>query len=642
MNPFGSWKSPITGKAITTSVVGLSELKTNQQSIFWLESRPQDNGRNVPVRFLQGGKQDLITDEFSARSRVHEYGGGAYCIGAGNIYIVNSADQNIYKINLEDRSEYTQITDSDDTVRYGDLLWDPHRELIFAVRETHPNQTNDFHEPVNDLVIINPLTRIIQSVAQGHDFYSSAAISPNGDKLAYLAWDHPNMPWDGTQLFISELKKDGTTSNLTLVAGGTEESIFQPTWITKDRLIYVSDISGFWNLYSYDNSGVFCITKDSAEYGLAQWQLGTHSFAPISSRFLVSNRIENNREALVIVDIEQGLVSPLDNNYASYGSLSITNGTIAFIANNGRMFSEIVTLELSKREITTRATAGTLPFSEHYISTPEQICFRNKNHQDVYGNFYIPTNPEEQFENGPEKPPLLVISHGGPTSRSSNSLNLRIQYYTSRGWAVLDVDYGGSTGFGREYRKRLDGNWGNVDVDDCIAGVKYLITEDLIDPNRVAIRGGSAGGYTTLKALVSSNTFSVGASHYGIGDLRALANDTHKFESRYLEGLVGDNLFERSPINYVDEFSCPVIFLQGSEDRIVPANQAELMFEAISRQGIAAAYLLFEKEGHGFRKSENIIRAIEAEYLFFARTLGFQPADDLTKSLNDAKFSKHD
>lgn len=639
MNSYGSWNSPITAEAITASVVGLSELTANSGALFWLEHRPQENGRSVPIRLRQGAKQELIADDFSARSRVHEYGGGAYCVSNDHIYIVNSTDQNIYQFNLKQSSDYVQITGSKISTRYGNLLWDPSREVIVAVQETHPTEHSEFEEPINELVVIDPTANSINSIHQGHDFYSSAAISPDGKKIAYLAWDHPNMPWDGTQLFVAELTSEGAATESTLVTGGMDESIFQPTWITSERLIFVSDRNGFWNLYSYDDSGIFCIADDAAEYGLAQWQLGARSFEPISSQFVVANRIEKNRESLVIVDIETGLVSPLNNDYSSYNSLTVINDDIAFIAGNSDKFSEIVTLKLSSRNTTTNAISGVLPFSSRYISNPKQICYLNKDRQDVYANFYEPTNPKES-KNPNDCPPLLVISHGGPTSRSGNSLNLRIQYYTSRGWAVLDVDYGGSTGFGRNYRERLNGNWGIVDVEDCAAGVKHLITEDLIDPKRVAIRGGSAGGYTTLQALVTSKRFSVGASHYGIGDLKALARDTHKFESRYLEGLIGNDFDERSPINFVDHFNCPVIFLQGAEDRIVPPNQAESMFEAISKKGITAAYLLFEKEGHGFRKSENIIQAIEAEYAFFARILGFKPFDDLSSSLRNASFSK--
>ena len=629
---YGTWRSPITATLTASGLVNFSELRESEYGLLWIEQRPFENGRSVLVVETRNTRQDLTPSPYSVRSRVHEYGGGAYCVADDGVFFVNAIDQNVYGCSLlEGSTEVTQLTAGDDNVRYADLTWDSGRNMLIAVRETHEAGS----EAVNELVAIDCVTAEANVLHAGHDFYSSPRLSNDAERLAFLVWDHPNMPWDGNQLFVATLNTTGNIVAETLVAGGVAESVFQPEWIAPERLVFVSDANGYWNLYSYDSSGIYCVNADTAEYGAAQWAFGMRTYIPISERLVVANRIDNGVAALVFIDVDNGMVTPLENRFSSYACLNRTAMGIAFVAGKTDDLQTVVRMDLSNAEVTKIATQGTLDIDPDYFSVPEQIVYDNADGLETFAYFYPPRHPSAA---GPviQKPPLLVLSHGGPTGHAGRDLNFRIQYYTSRGWAVVDVDYGGSTGYGRAYRQRLDDRWGIGDVADCVAAVNYLISADRIDPLRVAIRGGSAGGYTTLRALVTSPVFKVGASHYGIGDLKALARDTHKFESRYLESLIGDAFEERSPLHEAERFNCPVAFFQGAEDRVVPPNQAEAMVEALRDKGIAVMYMKFEGEGHGFRNGTNIEKVIEAEYAFFSRVFGLEPADDLTRAFDGA------
>lgn len=622
--PYGTWPSPITADTILSEFVGFSALKFVEGRYYWLEGRAQEGGRSVVVEHSNGNRRDITPAPLNIRSRVHEYGGGAYALSEITAYAVNHVDQDIYAIDLH-TAEIVRLTKSGPEERFGGLIWDSHQQRLITIRERHGFSD----EPVNDLAQIDVNTGSITSLYSGHDFYSSACLSKDGRQIAFVVWDHPNMPWDGTQLITATLDPEGRTGIETVVAGSRDESIFQPLWIGNDRLLYVSDATGFWNLYCYSDSEIHCILPDDAEYGLPQWGLGITNFVSLSEHHVIAQRIHEGVSELVTVNIDQCTRSPLMADYSSYQSLTRTTRGIAFIGGNHNDVAEVAELDVTSGNINMISKQGVVNFPQGTFSPPSTIRYKTNDGAIGYGNFYPPAHPDWQGDDG-ELPPLLVMSHGGPTGAASRDLSMRTQYYTSRGWAVLDVNYGGSTGFGRAYRERLNGNWGTVDVNDCVAGVSHLATHHLIDINRVAIRGGSAGGYTTLAALVFTNVFRAGASHYGIGDLRALAEDTHKFESRYIHALVDEaDIQARSPINHIERLNCPTIFFQGREDRIVPPNQSELMYEALKAKGIPVCYLLFENEGHGFRRAENAKRSIEAEYLFFAKVFKFQPADDL-------------
>lgn len=619
----GSWPSPIDARLATGGTRGYGELRAWGDALFWTESRPEQAGRSTLIARVAESTRELTPSPFNPCSRVHEYGGGSYCVSNEHVYFVNFADQNVYEVSTAAERVETprQVTRGDATERFADLAWDG--RALLAVRERHDAGGK---EPVNDLVRIDVSDGRIATLHEGHDFY--AAPRPSGDgRMAFVVWDHPNMPFDGCQLLVAE--DDGNElHNPIIAAGGANESIVQPEW-NGGRLLFASDVDGFWNLYAYDRSGVYSVLPDAAEYAGPAWQFANTYFVPIGPDHVVARRVEDGMPSLVLVDLDQGLASPLDDESSSYTDVVRTPNGVAYIAGFADRPRQIVELRLDTRARTVIARPDTPEVGGGFIAVPEALTFPAKA-GDSHAFYYPPTNRDHRTPPG-ESPPLLVATHGGPTLNAWPDLDWRIQYYTSRGWAVADVNYGGSTGFGRAYRERLAGAWGETDVDDCVACVHHLVAQGRVDPARVAIKGGSAGGYTTLAALAFSNVFQAGASHYGIGDLKALAADTHKFESRYLDTLIGspEAFDERSPINHVDKLNCPVIFFQGTEDKVVPPNQAESMRDALAAKGIPVAYVLFDGEGHGFRRAENVRRAIETEYAYFANVFGFEPADDL-------------
>ncbi len=625
--PFGAWPSPVNAELASVGELRLGEIRASGSDLCWIEGRPDQAGRSTLMRRRNDETEELTPAPFNPRSRVHEYGGGAFCVapgddgGAGRVFFVDFADQNLYEVRHDD--EPHRITEGNSGERFGDLIWDG--AAVLAVRELHPADPGEGAEPRNELVQIDVNSGVVTVLHTGHDFYASPRQSGHG-RLAFLAWDHPNMPWDGTQLFVADHAPGGELTNLTTVAGGVSESVVQPEW-DGESLIFASDASGYWNLFAWDETGIAHILNDDAEYAGPAWSLGSHWYVVAAPGLLVARRVEDGRQGLVIVDRERGFASPVDTPYDSFGSLARVEGGIACIGGRANAPSELGIVDIATGEVAVIAGGGSLPVAQEVVSVAEHITFPTTL-GDCHAWFHPPRNGSLQGMPG-ERPPLLVITHGGPTGSASPDLSWRTQYYTSRGWAVANVDYGGSTGYGRAYRQRLEGGWGVVDVDDCVACVRHLAAHGRIDPARAAIRGGSAGGYTTLAALAFAAAFRAGASHYGIGDLKALASDTHKFESRYVDRLVAaEDIERRSPIHHADRIDCPVIFFQGAEDRIVPPNQAENMRAALAERGVPVACLLFEGEGHGFRRAENIRAAIATEYAFLARVFGFAPPDD--------------
>ena len=607
-------ESPIGADLVAAGERGYSELRASEHALYWLESRPEEGGRSTLLREANGAVAELTPAPFSPRSRVHEYGGGSYCLAPDRVYFVDAADQNVYAVAsnagqaASGEAQPRLVVGGDATTRFADLAWDG--AALLAVRERHGDS-----EPVNDLVRIDPATGDVAVLHRGHDFYAAPRPSPDG-RLAFVVWDHPNMPWDGTQLVVADCG-NGRLANATVVAGGAAESIVQPTWCGQ-RLLFASDRTGYWNLHAYDESGVYCLLEEHAEYAGPAWQFGAAYFVAVSPRHVVARRVAEGEQSLAMVDLELGLASPIDDEHSSYSDVVRSANGIAFIAGSPSRGRSIVEIGLDAGRRRTVASPGTAQVPETAISRPEAITFAT-DEGEAHAFFYPPWAAAGECANEP--PPLLVTTHGGPTSAANADLSWRVQFYTSRGWAVADVNYRGSTGFGRAYRERLNGGWGVVDVADCVACVRHLVAAGRADPARVAIRGGSAGGYTTLAALAFADVFKAGACHYGIGDLRALDDDTHKFESRYVGTLTGGgaSIDERSPVNHVDRLNCPVIFFQGADDKVVPPAQAEAMRDALRAKGIEVEYLLFEGEGHGFRRAENIRAAIDGEYAFFAR-----------------------
>jgi len=637
--PYGSWKSPITSDLIVAGSIGLGSIVLDGNDIYWIEGRAAEAGRNVIVRRTQDGLiSDMLSAPFNARTRVHEYGGAALAVNNGTIYFSNFADQRLYQ--QTPGSEPQPLT-PEAKACYADGVIDwQHRRLI-CVREDHVDGSR---EPVNSLVSISleqsktvgELTPNIQILATGNDFYSSPCLSPDNSQLAWLSWNHPNMPWDGTQLWVAKIQEDGTLGEAQLVAGGVDESIFQPEWSPTGVLYFVSDRTGWWNLYRWQPSNldgeVEPLWEMAAEFGLPQWVFGMSTYGFESENRLICTYSQDGISYLASLNLQTKQLEVIETPYTSISSLQVTPGRAVFIAGSASKPTAMVELDLATGKMKVLRESTKLEISPGYLCTPQAIAFPTQQGLTAYGFFYPPQNQDYQAPAG-EKPPLVVKSHGGPTAATSSTFSLKIQYWTSRGFAFLDVNYGGSTGYGREYRERLRGNWGIVDVDDCVNGAKYLAEQGLVDGERLAIAGGSAGGYTTLAALIFRDVFKAGASYYGVSDLEALAKDTHKFESRYLDRLIGpyperqDIYQARSPIHFTDKLSCPVIFFQGLEDKVVPPNQAEMMVEALKAKGLPVAYVAYAGEQHGFRRAENIKRTLDGEFYFYSRIFGFEPAE---------------
>ena len=627
--PYGSWRSPITADAIVAESISISSVAMDGEDILWTESRPSEGGRNVIVRLgPDGSAADVNPPPFNARTRVHEYGGGGWIAHGGTVWFSNFDDQRIYR---QDPGGQPEAITPEVALRYADAVLDSSRNRLICVREDHTDPGN-----VRNVIAAVPANGSGEQVVlfDGWDFVSSPRLSPSGSTLAWLSWNHPNMPWDGAHLWAAPVLADGSLGEATLIAGGESVSVYQPEWSPDGILHYVSEQSGWWNLYRVVDGTQQALHPDDAEYARPQWIFAsrTYGFAGDGSIVCAVNR--RGAWSLNRLDPDADVLTPFDLPAGEMGrsDLAMSGGVAVVIAGDARRPLSLLRVDLRDGSWETLRRSSTVAVSDDYISPAQTVEFTSTDGRPAYALYYAPRNPAYQAPVG-QLPPLLTLSHGGPTGAASGALDLSIQYWTSRGFAVIDVNYGGSVGYGRAYRQLLNGNWGIVDLDDCANAALHLVRQGLADGARLAIRGGSAGGYTTLAALTFRNVFAAGASYYGVSDLAALVADTHKFESRYLDRLVApypegaDTYRRRSPIHHTDGLSCPIILLQGQEDRIVPPNQAELMFDAVRGKGLPCAYLPFEGEQHGFRRAENIKRALEAELYFYSRVFGFEPAD---------------
>lgn len=644
---YGSWPSPITADLIVAGTVGLGGTALDGEDVYWLEMRPSEAGRNVLVRHTTNGMVDAVPPGFNVRSRVHEYGGGAFTIDRGVIYASRDDDQRLYRITPDGEGKPTAIPLTPKLpLRYADGVIDRRRNVWIGVREDH----RESGEPVNTICVIpldgsgveaSPADLNASILVSGDDFYAAPRLSPDGQWLAWFSWNHPHMPWDVTTLWVAPIGADGAIGPKRALAGGTAESVIEPLWSPSGWLHFISDRSNWWNLYCCDPADPKmepkAICPMAAEFGLPHWvfRTPTYGFADGSGGPEILCAYSQHGIWSLGRISGAGAFTAVPSPYSEIGDLIIEGDRALFIGGSATLPTAIVewTWADGIDRFKTLKVGSDNSVDLGYLSTPESIAFNSGSGQ-AYGIYYPPTNRDYQAPQG-EKPPLLVKSHGGPTAAARSSLNLTIQYWTSRGIAVLDVNYSGSTGYGRAYRDRLQGEWGIADVEDCINGAKYLVERGDVDGDRLTIDGGSAGGYTTLCALTFHRIFKAGASRYGVSDLTALATDTHKFESRYLDSLVGlypaeaERYRDRSPIHHVDRLACPVIFFQGLEDKVVPPNQTEAMVEALRAKGLPVAYLAFPGEQHGFRQAQNIKRALEGELSFYAQIFGFALADPI-------------
>jgi dipeptidyl aminopeptidase/acylaminoacyl peptidase len=632
--PYGSWKSPITSDLIVAQATVLSDVRLDGDDIYWLEGRPQEQGRSVIVRAGADGRiADLTPAGRNVRTRVHEYGGASWLVADGACIFANFADQRLYRQRVG-AADSEPLTPEPATAkrhwRYGDGVLDHRRHRWIGVREDHAGDG----EAVNAIVAVD-LDRPGESpgrvLVDGHDFFCSARLSPDATRMVWLAWDHPNMPWNGTTLYLADIAPDGGPAAARVIAGGPSESVFQPTWSPDgSTVVFVSDRTGWWNLYAYDvaRGTTRPLCPMEAEFGVPQWVLDASTFAFIDSARIVCTYTKSGLGRLAILEVATGGLQEIATPFTEFGAVRASRDRVVFRGGAPDRPTSIVALDLqSGAHRTLKQATDLIDRTElriaDYLTRAEPVAFPTTGGKTAFALFYAPHNPDYVGGAG-EKPPVLVKCHGGPTSSASSTLNLGIQFWTSRGIAVLDVNYGGSTGFGREYRERLRLNWGIVDVDDCVNGVRHLAAQGRIDPRRAVISGGSAGGYTTLAALAFRDVFQGGASYYGVSDVAALARDTHKFESRYLDWLIGPypqeeaRYRERSPLYHADRLSKPVIFFQGDEDAVVPPNQTDVMVEALRRNSNAVGYLLFSGEQHGFRQAANIKRCLDSELAFYA------------------------
>jgi dipeptidyl aminopeptidase/acylaminoacyl peptidase len=624
--PYGTWISPITVELMTTAAIGLGAVSVDGETLYWLEMRPGEGGRTALCRRRPDGSIDEPAPApFDVGSRVHEYGGGAYRASGG---LVVFSERKTNKVWLaEPGAELRQLA-TPDGCRYADFELDLRRRRVIAIREDHRERPPTDPRAAIVALSLGSSAGAETVLFEGPDFLSSPRVSPGGESLAFLAWDQPDMPWDGTKLYLGEITKAGTLAAAKPVAGTTEpEAIVQPTWSPEGILHFSSDRSGWWNLYALRDGRILPIAPVEAEIGGPHWVFRQNFFAHLADGRIVAVMV---RDAIkVAVVIENGTIAPLDLGQVQDCPQPLGHGLAFVVTPKDAPPSLAIATAIQGSTPTIVQVAAPAVVPRGSISQGEPISFPTEG-GEAHAFWYPPRN--ESFAAAPgELPPLVVLSHGGPTSMTANGFSLGVQWWTTRGFGVVDVNYGGSTGYGRSYRRRLDGKWGIVDVADCIAAAQYLVGRGLVDPARLAIRGGSAGGFTTLAVLTSSDVFAAGASLYGVADLMLLAKETHKFESRYLDRLVGPlpearALYdERSPIHHVDRLACPIIFFQGLEDKTVPPSQAETMVAAMRARHLPVALYTFENEGHGFRMPATLRRVLELELDFYGRAFGFAP-----------------
>lgn len=628
--PYGSWSSPISAESLVEGARSLGGLRKDGDYFYWLESRPEEGGRNTIMRWREGGEpEELLPEPYNVRTRVQEYGGGSMLVAGGTLWFSNFADQRLYRFTPGE--EPVPVTPEAE-LRFAACTLDESRDRLLCLREDH----RGLGEPVHALVAL-PLASESdgQVLFSGPDFISAPRLSTDGSRLAFTTWMHPNMPWDNTSLHSASIGTDGALESVQTHNPGVSESVIDPRWTADNGLIALSDRDNWWRPYRVNGETFSAIETGLAdrEIGGPDWSINSHYYEPLAGGELLVVARQGSVEELYRIGVD-GSATLLDTGAVGYGSLVVDGDRLYLTASFAERPAVVMSTNLDGGDAVIIRRSRDSSLETEWIPAFEQVSFEGPNGATAHGVYFPPTHPSVVAPEG-ETPPLIVAVHGGPTSVAGVSYNPGHYYWTSRGFAVLDLNYRGSTGFGREYRRALYGAWGIADVEDAVAGAKSLAARGLADPERLLIRGGSAGGYTTLAVHAFHDGFAAGASYFGVSDAEALAQDTHKFESRYLDQLIGpyperrDLYVERSPIHHLDGFSAPLLLLQGLDDPIVPPNQSEAIYNALKDGGIPTAYLAFAGESHGFRKAENQIASRQAELYFYARVLGFEPADEL-------------
>lgn len=628
--PYGSWPSPISAARISAGTLRLDQPQVRDEALYWVEGRPAEGGRCVLMRaHIKGDavtqREALTPSPYSVKSRALESGGGAYTIHNNKVWFVNDADQCVYAIDTDGIHRVTQPG----AYRFADLQYDPARDRLLAVSEDHSSAG----EPVCELVAIALNDGALTVLHAGADFYSTPRVSPDGKQLAWLAWNHPAMPWDATGLWMATFDANGELQTVAQVAGAADESIVQPEWSPDGVLHFVSDrTDGWWNIHRLESGRTVAVTRETAEFAVPRWAFGMRHYGFLPDGTLIAAFTCDGQWQLARI-AAHGEIETISQPFTAIEHLHTHGNAIALLG--GAPDRPLTVAHISATGAFTSIVQATeSDWLAGWFSRPEPVRFATTDNDQAYALYYPPTNPDCTAPAG-ELPPLLVKCHGGPTGATSSTLDMKTQFWTSRGFAVLDINYRGSTGYGRAYREKLYGQWGIADVGDCMAGAQYLVKQGRADPSRLCISGNSAGGFTVLAALTFHEVFAVGASYYGIGDLLSCMRDTHKFEAHYGDWLLGSlpeslAVYQaRSPLLHATQLQCPVIFFQGLEDKVVPPDQARTMHAALQANGIATALLLFAGEGHGFRRATTIEQALNSELGFYGRVLGFEPADTL-------------
>lgn len=629
VSPYGSWASPITSEVVATGSTRLGQIEIDGTDIYWIEMRPSEKGRYVIMQLTADHQiHEILSPLWNARTRVHEYGGGSYKINNKAIYFTQFTDQRLYKTTCD--TPPTPITPPR-ALRYADFTFDTHQHRLICVQEDHsqPGQ-----EAVNRLISMDTGGRDVNTVIEGNDFYSSPRISPDGRQLAWVTWNHPTMPWDHTTLYVATLGADHRIKQAIQVAGELDESVVQPRWSPDNELYFISDRSNWWNIYRWTGDEITSLCPMNAEFATPPWIFAQSNYSFESDHRILCSYTKKGQWHLAMIELDNASCEEIQTPYTHISNLQASKDTVVFLGGSPTEAPAIVSLDLTTGKTNVLRQSNHIEMNRNYISIPTPIEYPTEGGVTAHALYYPPCNPEFIAPMN-TRPPLLVFVHGGPTAAALPVLSWTIQFWTSRGFAVVDVNYGGSCGYGRAYRQRLNGCWGVVDVDDCVNAATFLVNREEVDDTCLAIRGGSAGGYTTINALTFHETFHAGASYFGISDLEVFLHDTHKFESRYLDTLIGpypeqqDRYHDRSAIHYLDQLHTPMILFQGLDDPIVPPNQAEMIVDALRRNGKPVAYLPFAGEQHGFRQAANIQRSLDAELYFYAQIFHLSLHDEM-------------